>query len=1160
MKNKLIIFVALPLLYLTSCSSHPLKGLDLPADRDTYHNYLKDGRYFHSRDIERQRPLEEVGALTNYPYPGHPYGKGSGVWPTKEAIRTENQEVLSEGKNDLLEGRALKKYRGARGLYTGRDIDESAKAVDMTLNISHGELGFHSTGLYAGPGELVDVYISAVDLNYMRSAPSGLKSFKIAVGQTAQRDFVSNDIPTEKISSSLPLRSIQVSLEDIMKPEPGYPDLYHGVVGSPLGGPLYFFLPQDAGTLPSVSVRFKGALESLYYRQGVTSLSEWNRMAETAPGQYADIMADTVRFSGPATSAIRSNRDIDKAVDFWYKQQRMAIDFDRSGSWYVSRPITQFHDYYVSAGAAVAIVNANRSFLPTDWMGSALNYDNIMAGGVWGEIHELNHHHQHFNQQLWGMHGGGGEITNNLVNAIAYTSYTNCGKARTEAGGSKDWKFVCDPYNNLRKTIYSTAKNSGAYADLSFYVDIYHYFGYDVIKEFAYANRGNTEKSVEANDKAYRKLVGLTGYDFTHYLETVCHWELSYDAKSEISALALPTFYPTASPYQRGRDGRAPTTTAFVVPAAGSTVLNFSETLLTTSPTAVVRQIKRQDGKALKNNGDGTFTFNPQKAGPVYRFAVEVELEKEQFVTLDCELEKDPSSLEVEIFDVSDEKMEHIDTLDLDQALKKKSPIRTLKTKKTSIANYKISDSDVKKTLARVSFDLLPSEDADYELSIFGSRETALIINGDKILTNSSATSSFASAGSAVRHYRAGERLKVTLYALGTESGRAEFGWRTLIPKGDETDDFGSIQTPSYENFASPGNSPSNLYREGDFANQFPEKIQLNGSIVSRPGQLKVVKTSPADQTCEVSDSVSKPKGNCSGGDGTMNVIVDGDTGSYWHSQYLNGSPGYPYTIFIENSESMIFNGLKMTKRSHANPFMNKFDIYVGPEADLAKMRKIYSDENNKNQGVINVDLGSDLNDRFIALHAREGGGGPGQNYLAIAEFQLVQNYSSDHVYGFDAEGISFDGSWSYQPNGNSLSGYSMLGSSGSSLKFSFYGQGLGLTATSSPLLGAGTVTIDGVRYRFDTYSSDRKDRQLVFAANLKRGRHQVEISVDRGSQLELNAFSLVAPENKATSKQFSAAVITLAVTLATLIAAALLLNRFGLLECKINRKKGGHR
>ena len=52
------------------------------------------------------------------------------------------------------------------------------------------------------------------------------------------------------------------------------------------------------------------------------------------------------------------------------------------------------YDTYIPAGAAVAFVGANFCVMPLAWFNNSLNYEYFTNNGMWGTIHEYNHHYQ----------------------------------------------------------------------------------------------------------------------------------------------------------------------------------------------------------------------------------------------------------------------------------------------------------------------------------------------------------------------------------------------------------------------------------------------------------------------------------------------------------------------------------------------------------------------------------------------------------------------------------------------------------------------------------------------------------------------------------------------------------------------------------------------
>lgn len=90
---------------------------------------------------------------------------------------------------------------------------------------------------------------------------------------------------------------------------------------------------------------------------------------------------------------------------------------------------------------------------------------------------------------------------------------------------------------------------------------------------------------------------------------------------------------------------------------------------------------------------------------------------------------------------------------------------------------------------------------------------------------------------------------------------------------------------------------------------------------------------------------------------------------------------------------------------------------------------------------------------------------------------------------------ITYSGNWVNQSNSSFSGGTVKYASSNASLSFSFTGTGLRLYTTTTMYRGLAKVTVDGVAYNVDMYSSNAIDKNMVFElTNLSNGTHSVKV------------------------------------------------------------------
>lgn len=507
-------------------------------------------------NVERTIPkTSKNGGLEYYPVYGSVFStsdlSSSEFTALKSAIIEENNSLVSTGTSTLSgdysnydhmdqdgvfykNGEALKddsgnpiklyKHTASNGMYNG-NVSDDEPAISKRIKINSRKYGNHITGLYAPAGEIIKVEISAEDLETIGG------SVPIFIGQVLssgsanniwlERDFVR--MPT--IANKFPLDQTTI------------------YIGSHLGGPIYIGIPN---TTPAVfSVTISGAVRYPHYIQGQTTEEEWEmNLKSSAPYFDLEVWDDAVRFSGSRKAAgDYSYQELYNCSVLWDKIARVSNALPQYGNTYSG--IVFLYEPFVAAGSAVAFQGANTVNAPESWMSEALDAQNFILSGSWGNIHEFNHHYQRYGLP------NGGEVTNNAVSLISYSLFTLISSSRTIADdfSVNSWNRFTDPSYALKRLLSNVDNDGdGTYA-LSLYATILHSFGQQKYIEIANACSGNTGISV-----FYDALVTSTHYDFTYYFETILKISVPSEDKSKVESYHYPMFIPVASVFQVGRN------------------------------------------------------------------------------------------------------------------------------------------------------------------------------------------------------------------------------------------------------------------------------------------------------------------------------------------------------------------------------------------------------------------------------------------------------------------------------------------------------------------------------------------------------------------------------------------------------------------------------
>lgn len=268
-------------------------------------------------------------------------------------------------------------------------VPAGAQRVSRKVVVETAVPGWHSTGLYAAPGEKIIVTV-----------PAGAARKRLAVRIGAHTDelwHLDQWRRAPAISRQFPITT------DATQAANGY------------GGLVYIVVPGNAAA-ERLEVTIAGAVEAPYYRLGETDSAEWRTSIRSRPGPWAELECSHVVFTVPS-SLVRALDDPQPLMKLWDEIVKTQDDF---GSVKDRRqPERIVSDRQISAGY---MHSGYPIMTPID--GStvlALDEKRLKSEGSWGHFHELGHNHQSGD---WTFDGTG-EVTNNVFAMYVYAKALN---------------------------------------------------------------------------------------------------------------------------------------------------------------------------------------------------------------------------------------------------------------------------------------------------------------------------------------------------------------------------------------------------------------------------------------------------------------------------------------------------------------------------------------------------------------------------------------------------------------------------------------------------------------------------------------------------------------------------------------------------------------
>lgn len=392
-----------------------------------------------------------------------------------------------------------------------RDAKRGSAVVEVDTAIP----GWHSTGLYAAPGELVKVGVGEQAVNGGLKVRIGCHTDQIWDAEEWRR--------CPEITREFPISGALTN------------------AANAFGGLVYIDVPEGCA-LGEVNVTLGGVVQAPHYVLGKTDAKQWRETIRNYPGPWAELETSKVILTVPG-EYVRTLDDPHELMAFWDQVMDACADL-AARPRKRERPERYVTDTQISAGYmhAGCPIMTHLDIAPV-----LVDKKAILAnthGGIWGLFHEMGHNHQSGD---WTFDGTG-EVTENLFTLYVYE--TVCGRTtdqHPELNGEKRAE-------KLRKYFSDGAKfddwKSDPFLALIMYMQLEEAFGWEAFKDVfaeyrALPDAEGPKTDDEKRDQWMVRFSREVGKDLGPFFEA---WGVPVSAEARASIAELPDWMPDGFP------------------------------------------------------------------------------------------------------------------------------------------------------------------------------------------------------------------------------------------------------------------------------------------------------------------------------------------------------------------------------------------------------------------------------------------------------------------------------------------------------------------------------------------------------------------------------------------------------------------------------------
>ena len=460
--------------------------------------------------LPRLRRLEEQYAGKAVPTPNRPLGSRQGL--ERLLLTMQLRRIRELPPEKVSPHPAAAAFPGA--------VPAGAKRVTRNLSVDTGVPGWHSTGLYAAPGEIVEVTV-----------PRGAAGKELYVRIGAHKDSLWHHDSWRRCPEVTRRYRVDAALT-------------RGA--NAFGGLVYVEVP-DGCRLGRISVRIANAVQAPHFVLGRTNLNVW-KILRNLPAPWAELETSKIILTVPA-SAVRRLDDPVGLMKFWDRVADCCAELAARPTKR-TRPERYVADTQISAGymhsgyPIMTLLDAAAVMVDRPRMAGNRH------GGVWGLFHELGHNHQ---SRDWTFDGAV-EVTVNLF--TLYVLEKACGRPvkDNKRFSPREWSKRMDSYFTGSRPDFEKWKRDPFLA-LQMYIQMQQAFGWQAFRKVFAEYRDlpaerRPRRDDEKRDQWMVRFSRTVGRNLGPFFEA---WGVPTSTAARRSVARLPVWMPKDFPPTRAR-------------------------------------------------------------------------------------------------------------------------------------------------------------------------------------------------------------------------------------------------------------------------------------------------------------------------------------------------------------------------------------------------------------------------------------------------------------------------------------------------------------------------------------------------------------------------------------------------------------------------------
>lgn len=384
-------------------------------------------------------------------------------------------------------------------------VPANAARIERQLTIDTSVPAWHSTGLYAPPGEPVRIRIT-------ETARNGRLSIRIG----CHKDSIWHHNAWKRMPEVT--RTWRLTETDTQ-------------VVNAFGGLVYIDVPR-ACKLGKVAVTVDGAVQAPLYVLGQTSIDEWKTLRQ-APGPWAELATDRIIITVPSTS-VRDLDDPKTLMETWNRVLDACAEL-ACRPLQRTRPERIVPDLQISVG----YMHAGYPIMTLSDQYTKLVDPQVLLKGSWGLFHELGHNHQ---SPDWTF-SGTTEVTVNLFTLYVFEKVCGVSVAKSRVMQKRVQDRV---HNYLHSGAPFDKWKSDPILALVMYVQLQQAFGWETYQKVftEYRNLKENERphtDAEKRDQWLVRFSRAVGRDLGPFFQA---WGVPTSDNARASVANLPTWMP----------------------------------------------------------------------------------------------------------------------------------------------------------------------------------------------------------------------------------------------------------------------------------------------------------------------------------------------------------------------------------------------------------------------------------------------------------------------------------------------------------------------------------------------------------------------------------------------------------------------------------------